>query len=302
MGHIDLLGANKGTGLGGMTSIDSLIAVKEFQSFLSRLFSGVHQANNTGHERIGTQEIPMTADACLGAAEAVDTPGGFHISFQFTGRYPVLTLSSWPGRGINDVRFGLVNPFIGLVKVHNEIPNNGGDGQRLYPEGGASELLNRIFHEKLTGKQWLSVHVNRAASTLSVFAGRVPGQRWIQFIVDFAEHIGESKDPAGFQFIILKPTYFLIRIVALHLQGNPIDSRHRLALHSPLRFSAALLYLIFPLNQAKSIVMLPFCLEQAHVNGPFFKAHLAIFGHMGECMIVELVLSLREVFTKMSTS
>lgn len=171
MGHIDLLGADKGTGHGGMASIDPLLAVEELQSFLSRPFSGVHQANNTGHKRIGTKEIPMAADACFGATEAIDTPGGFHIPFQFTRRYAVLTLSSWPGHGIDDVRLGPVNPFIGHIKVHDEIPNNGGDGQRLYPEDGASELFNRIFHQKLAGKQGLPVNLNRAASTLSVFAG-----------------------------------------------------------------------------------------------------------------------------------
>jgi len=73
--------------------------------------------------------VVIAADTGSCTAETINTPGGLRIDLKGFWGDPIF-IPFWRIRGrLDKIRFGFMNPIIGLLQIHNEIPQNRGYSQ-----------------------------------------------------------------------------------------------------------------------------------------------------------------------------
>ena len=75
MGNIYVFGADKGTGLRGMATIDAVLTVKTLKTLFFFVFAGIQHSDNRCEHTVGTKKIFMAAQTGRSTAETVDTTG-----------------------------------------------------------------------------------------------------------------------------------------------------------------------------------------------------------------------------------
>jgi len=122
--------------------------------------------------------------------------------------------------GPDDIELGPVNALVGLLPVHDEVPDHRGDGDGFDPEARRAEQGNGILHEELAGQHGPTVDLHGTAPALSVLAGRNPGEGGILLHIDPPEQIDESQDRPRPYRVGLVPALVPVRVVPSDGEGQ----------------------------------------------------------------------------------